>query len=87
MKRMLDLEDFPIGSRVMTPSGRIGIVVKHHATSKIDLFQRISVQFGKNPRDGVVLQPQFLVMLQECAIKNPETPLTHTKISQGEPKE
>lgn len=85
MKRMLDLEDFPIGSRVMTPSGRIGIVVKHHATSKIDLFQRISVQFGKNPRDGVVLQPHFLVMLQE-RVKNPETPTNELKITKGESK-
>ena len=85
MKRMLDLEDFPIGSRVMTPSGRIGIVVKHHATSKIDLFQRISVQFGKNPRDGVVLQPHFLVMLQE-SVKNPETPTNELKITKGESK-
>ena len=83
MKRMLDLEDFPIGSRVMTPSGRIGIVVKHHATSKIDLFQRISVQFGKNPRDGVVLQPHFLVMLA----KNPAAATNDLKITKGESTE
>lgn len=67
MKRMLDMEDFPIGTKVMTPSGRIGTVVKHHMTSKIDCFQRISVQFGKNPRDGVVLQPHLLTILIEPA--------------------
>ena len=72
MKRMLDLEDFPIGSRVMTPSGRIGIVVKHHATSKIDLFQRISVQFGKNPRDGVVLQPHLLTVIEFYKWRDPD---------------
>lgn len=61
--RMLDMEDFPIGTRVMTPSGREGVVVKHHTTSKFDHFQRVSVQFGKNPRDGVVLQPHFLILV------------------------
>jgi hypothetical protein len=25
----LDMEDFPIGSKVKTPSGRVGTVVKH----------------------------------------------------------
>ena len=64
MKRMLDMDDFPLGTRVMTPSGRIGVVVKHHKTSKIDHFQRISVSFGANPRDGVVLQPQLLMILE-----------------------
>lgn len=61
------MEDFPIGTRVMTPTGRIGVVVKHHMTSKIDCFQRVSVQFGKNPRDGVVLQPHLLTMLPDLA--------------------
>lgn len=64
MKGKLDMEDIPIGSKVSTPTGEIGIVVKHHTTSKIDHFQRISVQFGKNPRDGVVLQPHLLTVVE-----------------------
>lgn len=68
---MYELEEFPIGSMVMTPTGRIGIVVKHHTTSKIDHFERISISFGKNPRNGVVLQPQYLTMLQKCTKDKP----------------
>lgn len=63
MKVVLDMDDFPIGTRVKTPSGRIGVVFKHHKTSKFDCFQRVSVRFGKNPRDGVVLQPHLLEIL------------------------
>ena len=33
MKVVLDMDDFPIGTRVKTPSGRIGVVFKHHKTS------------------------------------------------------
>lgn len=69
---MYELEEFPIGSTVMTPTGRIGIVVKHHTTSKIDHFERVSISFGKNPRNGVVLQPRFLTMLNKCNKPKPD---------------
>lgn len=72
MKRILDMEDIPIGSMVSTPTGMVGIVVKHHTTSKIDHFQRISVQFGKNPRDGVVLQPQLLTVIELYKWRDPD---------------
>ena len=29
MSQMLDLDDFPIGTLARTPSGRIGVVIKH----------------------------------------------------------
>lgn len=63
MKRMLDMEDVPLGTQVMTPTGRIGTVVKHHQSSKLDHFQRIAVQFSADPRDGVVLQPHLLTII------------------------
>lgn len=69
---MYELEEFPIGSMVITPTGRIGIVVKHHTTSKIDHFERVSISFGRNPRNGVVLQPRFLTMLQKCLKPKPD---------------
>lgn len=69
MNRLLDVDDFPLGTVVRTPSGRIGTVVKHHTESKLDYFQRVSVQFGKNPRDGVVLQPQFLTIVHKAPLQ------------------
>lgn len=62
--RQVDVEYIPVGSKVSTPSGKVGIVVKHHTTSKIDHFERVSVQFGENPRDGVVLQPHLLTVIE-----------------------
>jgi len=59
--RMLDMEDFPPGTLVRTPSGRIGIVIKHQgAESKLDHFQRVVLRFNADPRDSVMLQPQML---------------------------
>lgn len=62
MKRMLDMEDFPMGTRVTTPSGRTGVVTKHRgAESKLDHFQRITVLLdGKRKNDYVTLQPHLL---------------------------
>lgn len=64
MKRVYDLDDLPLGTKVRTPTGSIGIVVKHRMASRIDRFQRAVVQFGKNPRDGVVLQPHLLEIIE-----------------------
>jgi hypothetical protein len=62
MKRMLDMDDFPVGTRVMTPTGRIGTVTKHRgAESKLDHFQRLTVRLDNgNRHDLVTLQPHLL---------------------------
>lgn len=60
-----DMEDFPIGSIVKTPSGRIGTVVKHRgAQSRFDLFQRIIIEFEEPIGDSVALQPHLLTMIK-----------------------
>ena len=60
-----DMEDFPIGSIVKTPSGRIGTVVKHRgAQSRFDLFQRIVIEFEDPIGDSVALQPHLLTMIK-----------------------
>ena len=59
--RVLDLDDLPPGTLVRTPSGRIGVVIKHQgAASKRDHFQRVVLHFGGGPRDSVMLQPHML---------------------------
>ncbi len=72
---MLDMEDFPIGTRVTTPSGRTGVVTKHRgAESKLDHFQRITVLLdGKRKNDYVTLQPHLLFI-------NPSEPDGETRI-------
>ena len=64
MNSNAELEDFPLGCVVRTPTGCVGVVVKHRVTSKIDHFCRIDVQFSANPRDGVVLQPKYLELIE-----------------------
>jgi hypothetical protein len=60
------MEDFPIGSIVKTPSGRIGTVVKHRgAQSRFDLFQRIIIEFEDPVGDSVALQPHLLTMIKQ----------------------
>ena len=62
MNRMLDMEDFPVGTRVKTPTGRTGTVIKHRgAESKLDHFQRLTVQLDEGGRHALVtLQPHLL---------------------------
>lgn len=66
MNRMLDVEDFPVGTRVQTPSGRVGTVIKHRGSqSKFDHFERLIVLYdGCNHKDIVALQPQYLTKVQ-----------------------
>ena len=60
-RRDADIDQFPIGTVVRTPSGRVGVVVKHRgAESRHDHFLRLVVHFGGGPRDSVVLQPTLL---------------------------
>ena len=66
-----DMEDFPIGSIVKTPSGRIGTVVKHRgAQSRFDLFQRIIIEFEDPIGDSVALQPHLLKMIKRPAAES-----------------
>lgn len=62
MPRDIDIERFPAGTRVMTPTGRIGTVIKHRgAESKLDHFLRVTVQIdGGGRHDVVTLQPHLL---------------------------
>lgn len=64
MNKNAEIEDFPLGCVVRTPTGSIGVVVKHRYASKIDHFARVDVQFSHNPRDGVVLQPKYLELIE-----------------------
>lgn len=67
----LDMEDFPIGSEVKTPSGRIGTVIKHRgAQSRHDLFQRIIIEFDEPFGDTVALQPHLLTMINRVEVSH-----------------
>ncbi len=58
--RDADLDDFPVGTRVMTPLGRIGTVIRHKGwESKKDAFLRATVQYD-GEGEMVTLQPRFL---------------------------
>jgi hypothetical protein len=66
MSQMLDLDDFPIGTLARTPSGRIGIVIKHQgAESKRDHFQRVVLRFNADPRDSVQLKARAMAKRAE----------------------
>lgn len=59
-------EDFPPGTWVRTPTGRIGWIEKCRGSeSKHDCFQRLVVRFSDAPRDTVVLQPYLLERLDK----------------------
>jgi hypothetical protein len=69
---MLEIDDVPIGTRVKTPTGRVGTVIKHkgdkhfyrHLQRNHDLFPRALILFdGGNPRDTVTLQPHLLELV------------------------
>lgn len=62
MTQVLDMDDFPLGTRVTTPTGRAGTIIKHvGAESKFDHFQRLTVRLdGGNRNDQVTLQPHLL---------------------------
>jgi len=65
-QRDVDVDDLPVGSRVMTPTGRIGTVVKHRGNeSKLDCFLRVTVHIdGGGRHDLVTLQPKILKKCQ-----------------------
>lgn len=67
-----DLTDIPLGTKVLTPSGKEGVVTKHITTSKTDRFSRVCVRFGFNPDDTVVLQPSLLTIIERYKWKSPD---------------
>ncbi|MBC2768572.1 hypothetical protein [Pusillimonas minor] len=62
-----DVEDFPIGSVVVTPTGKTGVVVAHKGyESKFDPFMRVMIKLdGGDRQDVVQLQPKYLRMLND----------------------
>ena len=65
MKRDVDIDRYPVGAKVQTPSGRIGVVIKHKgAESKHDHFMRVTVQLENGKRDLVTLQPKLLKLVE-----------------------
>lgn len=66
MDRLLDVDAFPVGTRVVTPTGRLGVVVAHKgAHSKRDEHERCVVRFtgrrgGGRDRGTVELLPNLL---------------------------
>ena len=62
MRRDLEVEDFPVGTRVKTPTGLLGTVIKHRgAESKFDHFLRVTVRLDGGTRHNLVtLQPHLL---------------------------
>lgn len=66
MDRLLDVDAFPVGTRVVTPTGRLGVVVAHKgAESRHDAHERCVVRFtgrggGGRDRGTVELLPSLL---------------------------
>jgi len=62
VKRDMDVDHFPPGTRVMTPTGRTGTVIKHRGfESKHDHFLRVTVQMDGGSRHDLVTLQQHLL--------------------------
>jgi len=65
VRRLRDVDDFPIMTRVITPTGRLGIVVAHKgASSRLDAHDRCVIRYadgGGRDRESVELLPHLLV--------------------------
>ena len=60
--KVYDFDFFYPGCQVITPTGRVGTVIKPRGfDSKKDDCVRIEVRFTEDPRDSVLLQPHLLV--------------------------
>lgn len=57
-----DVDDFPVGSYVMTPTGRTGVVMAHKGyESRRDPFMRLLIKLdGGGRQDMVQLQPHHV---------------------------
>lgn len=69
-RRDVDMDEFPIGCRVITPSGRAGTVIRHKGyESKRDNFLRVIVRYdGRDRRALVTLQPRLLRKVQRAVL-------------------
>ena len=69
-RRDVDMDEFPIGCRVITPSGRAGTVIRHKGyESKRDNFLRVIVRYdGRDRRALVTLQPRLLRKIPTATI-------------------
>jgi len=69
MQRLRDVDEFPIGTRVLTPTGRSGVVIAHKgATSRQDNHERCLIRYtdgGGRDRGTVQLLPHLLVRVNE----------------------
>lgn len=62
----LDIDDFPVGSLVRTPTGRVGVIIKHIWGDRDGGdFPRCSIRYldSIDCRECARLRPQFLTML------------------------
>lgn len=62
-----DVDDFPVGSLVVTPTGRTGVVMAHKGyESRQDPFMRVMIKLdGGDRQDIVQLQPRYVRLLGE----------------------
>ena len=62
-----DVDDFPLGSVVVTPTGKTGVVIAHKGyESKHDPFMRVMIKLdGGDRQDVVQLQPKYLRLLHD----------------------
>ena len=69
-RRDVDMDEFPIGCRVITPSGRAGTVIRHKGyESKRDSFLRVIVRYdGRDRRALVTLQTKMLRKVQQAVL-------------------
>ena len=63
--RDAEIDDYPIGTPVVTPLGRLATVIDHLGhESRMDPFERVILRYeGGARRDTVTLQPKLLVKL------------------------
>ena len=68
-RRDVDVERLPVGTRVVTPTGKRGTVIRHKGReSRRDAFMRVTVLLdGEGPRGLVTLQPWLLRKVQTAA--------------------
>ena len=68
-QRLRDVDDFPLGTRVVTPTGRPGVIEGYQgAESKDDMHERCVVRYtdaGGEDRNLVTLLPHLLRLASE----------------------
>ena len=69
-RRDVDVERLPVGTRVVTPTGKRGTVIRHKGReSRRDAFMRVTVLLdNEGPRGLVTLQPKLLRIVHQARI-------------------